>query len=1166
MVSLARVSPAPDTAQAALDELLAPVLKALAEQRPDEDVALVIEAGRTAAVAHATQVRRSGEPYVTHPVAVATIVAQLGLDAPTVAAALLHDAVEDTNVTLEAIDKQFGPTVARVVDGVTKLDRLQFDSKEAQQAATIRKMLIAMANDWRVLLIKLADRLHNMQTLAVMPEWKQRRTAQETLDVYAPLAHRLGIEQVKWQLEDLAFATLYPKRYAEIEQMVATRAPQREDLLARVLVAVREQLEAVGLAAEVTGRPKHLWSIYEKMVVRGREFDDIHDLVGIRVVVGSEKDCWGGLGAIHAIWPPVQGRFKDYINTPKFNLYQSLHTTVIGLDGKPVEVQVRTEEMHRRAEYGIAAHWGYKEQGDSAGEIAWMQRIADVDQETNDPVEFLAALKLDLEQDEVYVFTPKGRVIALPAQSNPVDFAYAIHTEVGHRCIGARVNGRLVPLETKLTSADTVEIFTSKSPSAAPSRDWLQIVASSRARNKIRQWFSRERREDAIENGREELTKAVRRAGMPLHKVLGSAALERGGRVHEPCRPRRAVCRHRRAPGVPAVGHAAPRPRAARRRGGATADHGLARGAPDPLVAPHGRRCLRRGPRRRDGPSGPVLHPGARRRDRRVRDPGPWGLGAPLGLLERHGARPALRGAPDRGRVGPGERRRVPGDPGGPGLRSLETAGRCQPGGVRAPPEHRGGADHHHARPGESHGLRRRAGRPGPPAVAGELAQVPRRRLRRLPAAPGQASVSASSAPTGTPRAPRGTHDVLWPESARWEAFVATFACLVQSAGYGLVETPVFEDAAVFRRGIGEASDVVGKEMYEFEDRDGTMLALRPEGTAPVVRAYLQHRPVLPWKSWYLTAAFRHERPQAGRYRQHHQVGIEALGEADPDLDVEVIWVADRFFRTLGLADYTLSINSMGDGRCRPAYIALLAAYLHAHADELCEDHRARIDANPMRVLDCKRPECRAATEAVPRLVDHLCEDCRPHFARVRDGLQAIGIKAQLDHRLVRGFDYYTRTTFEFASAAMEAAQNGIGGGGRYDGLAEAMGGPPTPGIGFGIGIERVLLACDAEECFPVTPPTLDAWLIDLVDGTTARDLSVELREAGLRVDRGFGERSLKAHLRAADRSGALAAVIVGAEEQASGTVALRPLRGGEQRPVSRAELAEALRALREDS
>jgi guanosine-3',5'-bis(diphosphate) 3'-pyrophosphohydrolase len=529
MVTLARVGgdDAAHVEPGCLGEDLDPVLRTLVARHPDADLTPVLLAARLAAEAHDGQFRRSGEPYVTHPIAVAGIVAELGLDTPAVAAALLHDAVEDGGLTLEVLEAQLGPVVAAIVDGVTKLDRLQFDSKEQQQAATIRKMLLAMASDWRVLLIKLADRLHNMRTLAVMPEWKQRRIATETFDVYAPLAHRLGVQQVRWQLEDLAFATLHPRRYAEIEQMVAVRAPQREEYVARVLVSVRERLESAGIEAEVTGRPKHLWSIYEKMVVRGKEFDDIHDLVGMRVIVASERDCWAALGAIHAIWPPVQGRFKDYINTPKFNLYQSLHTTVIGLDGKPIEVQIRTHEMHRRAEYGIAAHWGYKEKEkeDVSSEIAWMQRISDVNQETTDPLEFLEALKLDLEQDEVYVFTPKGKVIALPARSTPVDFAYAIHTEVGHRCIGAKVNGRLVPLDTRLASADTVEIFTSKSPSAAPSRDWLDIVASSRARNKIRQWFSKERRDDAIETGREELTKALRREGMPLHKVLSSSAL-----------------------------------------------------------------------------------------------------------------------------------------------------------------------------------------------------------------------------------------------------------------------------------------------------------------------------------------------------------------------------------------------------------------------------------------------------------------------------------------------------------------------------------------------------------------------------------------------------------------------------------------------------------------
>jgi len=533
MVALTRVTPAneqvaegTDGQAEALADLLAPLLAEFGAHRPEDDTSTIVEAGRAALRAHEGQFRRSGEPYITHPVAVATIVAELGLDEQTVAAALLHDAVEDTGLTLDDIRAEFGDGVAGVVDGVTKLDRLQFDSKEAQQAATIRKMLVAMADDWRVLLIKLADRLHNMRTLAVMPEWKQRRTAQETFDVYAPLAHRLGVQQVRWQLEDLAFATLHPKRYAEIEQMVAARAPQREEYLEKVLVHVRERLTEMGISADVTGRPKHMWSIYEKMVVRGKEFDDINDLVAIRVVVESEKDCWPALGAIHAIWAPVHGRFKDYINTPKFNMYQSLHTTVIGLEGKPVEVQIRTSEMHHRAEYGIAAHWGYKSKEDHSSEMAWLQRIADVDRQTDDPIEFLEALKLDLEQDEVYVFTPKGKVIALPARSTPVDFAYAIHTEVGHRFIGARVNGRLVPLETQLSSADTVEIITSKAQTAGPSRDWLQIVASTRARNKIRQWFSRERREDAIENGREDLARALRREGLPLHKLLGSAALE----------------------------------------------------------------------------------------------------------------------------------------------------------------------------------------------------------------------------------------------------------------------------------------------------------------------------------------------------------------------------------------------------------------------------------------------------------------------------------------------------------------------------------------------------------------------------------------------------------------------------------------------------------------
>ncbi len=485
---------------------------------------LIRRAGAAAIVAHEGQLRRTGEPYVTHPIAVADICADLGLDAVTIAAALMHDAVEDTGMTTESLAESFGEQVAAVVDGVTKLDALEFDSKEAQQAATIRKMFIAMARDWRVLLIKLADRLHNMRTISVMPMDRQRAIAQETLDVYAPLAHRLGAQMIKSQLEDLSFATLHPKRYAEIEQMVAARAPEREAYVADVTAQLQAKLDEFSISAELYGRPKHLWSIYEKMVVGGKEFDEIYDLVGLRVIVDEERECWAVLGAIHALWSPVQGRFKDYVNAPKFNLYQSLHTTVIGPRGKSVEVQVRTHEMHRRAEFGVAAHWSYKE-GASAKEVAWMRRLADVEEEEADPIKFLEALKLDLGNDEVYVFTPKGRVIALIEGATPIDFAYAVHTEVGHKCVGAKVNGRLVPLDTPLRSADVVEIVTSKHDGAGPSRDWLNVARSSRAKSKIRQWFLRERREDALEGGREELTKALRREGLPIATTLASTGL-----------------------------------------------------------------------------------------------------------------------------------------------------------------------------------------------------------------------------------------------------------------------------------------------------------------------------------------------------------------------------------------------------------------------------------------------------------------------------------------------------------------------------------------------------------------------------------------------------------------------------------------------------------------
>ena len=510
-----------------IDRAVRPLIDRVLARRPDADVSFIDRAYVVARDAHRDQMRRSGDPYIAHPLGVAMILADLGLDDVTLAGALLHDAVEDTELTLADLVADFGDDVGTIVDGVTKLDRLEFDSKEAQQAATMRKMLVAMAKDVRVLLIKLADRLHNMRTIASLPEAKQRRIAQETLDIYAPLAHRLGVQDVKWQLEDLAFAVLYPKRYVEIETMVLQAAGEREEYLEQVLEGVRTRLEALQIRAEVRGRPKHYWSIYEKMVVRGKEFDEINDLVGVRVIVDTVKDCYGALGSIHALWRPVQGRFKDYVAMPKFNLYQSLHTTVVGPEGRAVEFQIRTNEMHRRAEYGVAAHFGYKEQRNPTEDLVWLQRIVDWQQDTTDPGEFMQSLKIDLEQDEVFVFTPKGRVITLATGATPVDFAYAIHTEVGHRCIGARVNGRLVPLDSTMQSGETCEIFTSKVEGAGPSRDWLQFVHTPRARSKIRQWFSRERRVDAIDAGREELVKALRREGMPVQKLASSSAMSK---------------------------------------------------------------------------------------------------------------------------------------------------------------------------------------------------------------------------------------------------------------------------------------------------------------------------------------------------------------------------------------------------------------------------------------------------------------------------------------------------------------------------------------------------------------------------------------------------------------------------------------------------------------
>ena len=506
-------------------EELSPLLSAYKARHPKGSVSLINAAYEMARSAHASQNRSSGELYINHPIAVARIVADIGLDEVSIVAALLHDAVEDTEITIGDVESNFGSEVSAIVDGVTKLERLQFDSKEAQQAATMRKMLVAMARDLRVLMIKLADRLHNMRTIAAVSHDKQQRIAQETLDIYAPLAHRLGMQEIKQQLEDLAFAALYPKRYAELDHLVATRAPERNVYLAKTIGQVQQWLEEVKIRAELTARGKHLWSIYEKMVQKGREFDDIYDLLAIRIVVESEKDCYTVLGAIHGHWKPIVGRFKDYIAMPKFNLYQSLHTTVVGPGGKPIEVQIRTQEMHQRAEWGVASHWAYKDTV-SQGDIDWLNRIIDWQGEVSDPSQFLEILKTDLEQDELFVFTPKGRVITLPVMSTPVDFAYAVHTEVGHSCMGARVNGRLVPLDYKLASGDTCEVLVSQGETSEPSQDWLEFVVSPKARSKVKQWLTRERLEDLVENGRDELVERLRQAGLPAQKILSSQVLQ----------------------------------------------------------------------------------------------------------------------------------------------------------------------------------------------------------------------------------------------------------------------------------------------------------------------------------------------------------------------------------------------------------------------------------------------------------------------------------------------------------------------------------------------------------------------------------------------------------------------------------------------------------------
>ena len=511
-------------------ELLERVLAAVALYNPDLDEELITRAFEFACVKHGGQSRKSGEDFINHPVGTALICAELRLDDATIAAALLHDVVEDTDTPIDVIRAQFGDEIAMLVDGVTKLTKISFTSTEEEQAENYRKMIVAMAEDIRVILIKLADRLHNMRTLCYLGKQKQIQKAKETLEIYAPLAHRLGINSVKWQLEDLAFSTLHPRKYGEIERMVSQRRADREEYISNAARFLEDELSKVGVRSEITGRAKHFYSIYVKMSRRGKEFNEIFDLTALRVLVETVKDCYGAVGVIHAVWKPIPGRFKDYIAMPKFNLYQSLHTTVIGPGGKPLEIQIRTFDMHQTAEFGVAAHWLYKAKGDGdrpADKLAWLRQMMEWQSETaGDPREFMDTLRIDLFEDEVFVFTPKGEVKSLAAGSTPIDFAYSVHTDVGAHCVGAKINGRIVPLHTRLSSGDIIEIITSRS-SRGPSRDWLGIATTPRARQKIRQHFRREQREDSEHSGRDLLQETLRRQGLPAQKLLSSDVFSR---------------------------------------------------------------------------------------------------------------------------------------------------------------------------------------------------------------------------------------------------------------------------------------------------------------------------------------------------------------------------------------------------------------------------------------------------------------------------------------------------------------------------------------------------------------------------------------------------------------------------------------------------------------
>jgi GTP diphosphokinase / guanosine-3',5'-bis(diphosphate) 3'-diphosphatase len=516
-----------------LDDLFAIVSEHAADAAVEIDRERVEDAFVFACEHHAAQRRKSGEDFIVHPVGVARICAGMRLDTETLCAALLHDTVEDTSASIEEVRERFGEEIAQIVDGVTKLTGITFQSRDEAQAENYRKMMVAMASDVRVILIKLADRLHNMRTIEAMPKQKQLEKSRETLEIYAPIAHRLGIHAIKWELEDLAFATLHPRKYREIKELVSQQREDRERYVAEAGAYLAAELERLSISAQIAGRAKHFYSIYSKMTKKGREFNEIYDLTAMRVIVDSVKDCYGAIGVIHSLWKPLPGRFKDFIAMPKFNMYQSLHTTIIGPEGRPLEIQIRTQEMHEMAEFGVAAHWMYKQRPQASGgeagpdgdaKMKWLRSMLDWQKEMSDPQEFMESLRIDLFEDEVFVFTPKGEVKSLAAGATPLDFAYEVHTEIGHRCVGARVNGKIVPLHYELGSGDIVEILTAKRE-RGPSRDWLAVVKTTRARNKIKQWFKAESREGTEHTGRELLQEHLKKQGLPAQKITGSALL-----------------------------------------------------------------------------------------------------------------------------------------------------------------------------------------------------------------------------------------------------------------------------------------------------------------------------------------------------------------------------------------------------------------------------------------------------------------------------------------------------------------------------------------------------------------------------------------------------------------------------------------------------------------